>query len=93
MFYLSSNSCWLSFFSRYNGDLRKLGSAILQLKFPIKPADLKKRIESLIDREYLERDKTNPQIYNYLAWSAEVDSLGYPELVFLIAYMRNFFGH
>ncbi|XP_071706228.1 cullin-4-like [Rutidosis leptorrhynchoides] len=38
-----------------------------QLKFPIKPSDLKKRIESLIDREYLERDKTNPQIYNYLA--------------------------
>eukprot|EP00270_Netrium_digitus_P009725 TRINITY_DN2975_c0_g1_i1.p1 TRINITY_DN2975_c0_g1~~TRINITY_DN2975_c0_g1_i1.p1 ORF type:complete len:809 (+),score=234.88 TRINITY_DN2975_c0_g1_i1:93-2429(+) len=38
-----------------------------QLKFPIKPADLKKRIESLIDREYLERDKANPQIYNYLA--------------------------
>lgn len=40
----------------------------MQLKFPIKPADLKKRIESLIDREYLERDKNNPQIYNYLAW-------------------------
>ncbi|GFQ05652.1 cullin-4 [Phtheirospermum japonicum] len=38
-----------------------------QLKFPIKPADLKKRIESLIDREYLERDKSNPQVYNYLA--------------------------
>ncbi|CAI0545033.1 unnamed protein product [Linum tenue] len=38
-----------------------------QLKFPIKPADLKKRIESLIDREYLERDKNNPQLYNYLA--------------------------
>ncbi|XP_052182282.1 cullin-4-like [Diospyros lotus] len=38
-----------------------------QLKFPIKPTDLKKRIESLIDREYLERDKNNPQIYNYLA--------------------------
>ncbi|KAK4770839.1 hypothetical protein SAY87_031371 [Trapa incisa] len=38
-----------------------------QLKFPFKPADLKKRIESLIDREYLERDKNNPQIYNYLA--------------------------
>eukprot|EP00252_Welwitschia_mirabilis_P026343 TRINITY_DN8630_c0_g1_i1.p1 TRINITY_DN8630_c0_g1~~TRINITY_DN8630_c0_g1_i1.p1 ORF type:complete len:804 (+),score=179.82 TRINITY_DN8630_c0_g1_i1:191-2602(+) len=38
-----------------------------QLKFPIKPADLKKRIESLIDREYLERDQSNPQIYNYLA--------------------------
>ncbi|CAN6465250.1 unnamed protein product [Victoria cruziana] len=38
-----------------------------QLKFPVKPADLKKRIESLIDREYLERDRNNPQIYNYLA--------------------------
>ncbi|XP_078162441.1 cullin4 isoform X1 [Carex rostrata] len=38
-----------------------------QLKFPIKPADIKKRIESLIDREYMERDKSNPQIYNYLA--------------------------
>ncbi|GMJ14199.1 cullin4 [Hibiscus trionum] len=38
-----------------------------QLKFPIKPADLKRRIESLIYREYLERDKNNPQIYNYLA--------------------------
>eukprot|EP00245_Coleochaete_scutata_P015265 TRINITY_DN6730_c1_g2_i1.p1 TRINITY_DN6730_c1_g2~~TRINITY_DN6730_c1_g2_i1.p1 ORF type:complete len:826 (+),score=198.29 TRINITY_DN6730_c1_g2_i1:104-2581(+) len=38
-----------------------------QLKFPIKSADLKKRIESLIDREYLERDKANAQIYNYLA--------------------------
>ncbi|THU61819.1 hypothetical protein C4D60_Mb07t27280 [Musa balbisiana] len=38
-----------------------------QLKFPIKPVDLKKRIESLIDREYLDRDKNNPQIYNYLA--------------------------
>ncbi|EEC76292.1 hypothetical protein OsI_13805 [Oryza sativa Indica Group] len=38
-----------------------------QLKFPIKPSDIKKRIESLIDREYLERDRSNPQIYNYLA--------------------------
>lgn len=38
-----------------------------QLKFPIRPPDIKKRIESLIDREYLERDTTNPQNYNYLA--------------------------
>ncbi|KAL3616891.1 Cullin-4 [Castilleja foliolosa] len=38
-----------------------------QLKFPIKPADLKKRIEGLIEREFLERDKSNPQVYNYLA--------------------------
>ena len=36
-------------------------------KFHAKPADLKKRIESLIEREYLERDRANPQVYNYLA--------------------------
>lgn len=38
-----------------------------QLKFPVKPADLKKRIESLIDRDYMERDKENPNQYNYVA--------------------------
>ncbi|GJD05561.1 Cullin-4A [Galdieria sulphuraria] len=38
-----------------------------QLKFPYQPADLKKRIESLIDREYLERDSDTPQLYRYLA--------------------------
>eukprot|EP01103_Thecamoeba_quadrilineata_P014277 TRINITY_DN4208_c0_g1_i1.p1 TRINITY_DN4208_c0_g1~~TRINITY_DN4208_c0_g1_i1.p1 ORF type:complete len:785 (-),score=106.82 TRINITY_DN4208_c0_g1_i1:223-2577(-) len=37
------------------------------LKFPLKPVDIKKRIESLIDREYLERDPSNSQLYNYLA--------------------------
>ncbi|XP_015188193.1 PREDICTED: cullin-4A-like isoform X1 [Polistes dominula] len=38
-----------------------------QLKFPVKPADLKKRIESLIDRDYMERDKDNANQYNYVA--------------------------
>uniref|UniRef100_A0A3B5MRM9 Cullin 4B n=1 Tax=Xiphophorus couchianus TaxID=32473 RepID=A0A3B5MRM9_9TELE len=38
-----------------------------QLKFPVKPADLKKRIESLIDRDYMERDKENSNQYNYVA--------------------------
>lgn len=38
-----------------------------QLKFPIKPADLKKRIESLIDRDYLERDKNDQSLYKYVA--------------------------
>jgi len=38
-----------------------------QLKFSVKPADLKKRIESLIDRDYMERDKDNAQQYNYIA--------------------------
>ena len=38
-----------------------------QIAFPAKPADVKKRIESLIEREYLERDRNDPQTYNYLA--------------------------
>ncbi len=35
---------------------------LTQLKFPMKQSDLKKRIESLIDREYLERDRANPSV-------------------------------
>lgn len=52
---------------------KKLSHALLmteifaQIKFPAKPADIKRRIESLIDREYLERDSENAQMYNYLA--------------------------
>nr|CCA24461.1 PREDICTED: similar to Cullin4B (CUL4B) isoform 3 pu [Albugo laibachii Nc14] len=52
---------------------KKLSHALLmteifaQIKFPAKPADIKRRIESLIDREYLERDFENAQMYNYLA--------------------------
>ena len=36
-------------------------------RFPAKPSDLKKRIESLIERDYLERDAENAQKYHYLA--------------------------
>ncbi len=38
-----------------------------QLKFSIALPDLKKRIESLIERDYLERDEHNLQVYNYVA--------------------------
>ena len=38
-----------------------------QLKFPAQPTDIKLRIESLIEREYLERDLATPSLYNYLA--------------------------
>uniref|UniRef100_A0ACB8FJ67 Cullin-4A n=1 Tax=Sphaerodactylus townsendi TaxID=933632 RepID=A0ACB8FJ67_9SAUR len=38
-----------------------------QLQFPVKPGDLKKRVESLIDRDYMERDKDNPNQYHYVA--------------------------
>lgn len=38
---------------------------------------IKKRIEDLITRDYMERDKENPNVYNYLAWSF-VWNLDYP---------------
>lgn len=39
----------------------------LSSRFTPKPADIKKRIESLIDREYLERSEEDRKVYNYLA--------------------------
>ncbi len=44
-----------------------MGELLQQIKFPAKPQDLKKRIESLIEREYLERDADDASFYNYLA--------------------------
>jgi cullin-4 len=38
-----------------------------QVKVPAQPADIKKRIESLIEREYMERDGKDRNRYNYLA--------------------------
>lgn len=34
----------------------------------LQPTDLKKRIESLIDRDYMERDKEDANQYHYVAW-------------------------
>ncbi|KAI9267908.1 Cullin family-domain-containing protein [Phascolomyces articulosus] len=36
-----------------------------QVRFPLEATDIKKRIESLIDREYLGRDEENPSTYIY----------------------------
>ncbi|PAV80121.1 hypothetical protein WR25_24733 [Diploscapter pachys] len=38
-----------------------------QLRFPVKAADLKARISSLIEREYVTRDPDDPNIYKYVA--------------------------
>jgi Cullin family/Cullin protein neddylation domain len=38
-----------------------------QVKVPAQPADIKKRIETLIEREYMERDAADRNRYNYLA--------------------------
>jgi hypothetical protein len=43
------------------------GEVLQQLRFAAKPADLKLRIEAMIEREYLERDSDDPSTYNYLA--------------------------
>ncbi|CAH1170430.1 unnamed protein product [Phaedon cochleariae] len=37
------------------------------LDIPVKPYDIKKRIELLIEREYMERDKDDPSNYTYIA--------------------------
>lgn len=38
-----------------------------QLRFQLTNADLKKRIDNLIEREFLERSTSDSQVYNYLA--------------------------
>jgi len=42
-------------------------TAQLSSRFFVQPAAIKKRIECLIEREYLERSKTNRKMYKYLA--------------------------
>jgi cullin-4 len=44
-----------------------MGEVMTQLKFPSSSADIKKRIESLIEREYMERVEGDRSRYNYLA--------------------------
>lgn len=38
-----------------------------QINFPAKPIEIKRRIASLLEREYMKRDNDNPKIYHYLA--------------------------
>lgn len=44
-----------------------ISETMTQLKFPAQNNDIKKRIESLIEREYLERDPEDNSMYRYLA--------------------------
>lgn len=44
-----------------------ISELMAQIKFPAKTSDLKQRIESLIEREYLERDRDDNSFYSYLA--------------------------
>ena len=40
---------------------------ILSIKFPPDPQLIKKRIEGLIERDYMEREKDDRRIYKYIA--------------------------
>ena len=42
-------------------------SVMEQVKVPVGVVDIKKRIESLMEREYMERDVKDHNKYNYLA--------------------------
>ena len=44
-----------------------LGEVMPQLRFSVRAADLKKRIEGLIEREYMARDPRDHELYNYVA--------------------------
>ena len=64
-----------------------------QLKFPIKQSDLKKRIESLIDREYLERDEGNANVRSPLSPLAHACSCACrPYVSFTFPTIYNFKG-
>lgn len=39
----------------------------LKVRFTVEPSVIKMRIESLIERDFLERDKSNMKRYKYLA--------------------------
>lgn len=57
--------------SRYSNTYAHKAHQHLILLFSPQPGDLKKRIESLIDRDYMERDKETPNQYHYVAWNGE----------------------
>lgn len=44
-----------------------MAEVLAQVKFPTRPPDVKKRIASLIEREYMERDKDDNNVYLYMA--------------------------
>jgi cullin-4 len=44
-----------------------VAEVLSQLKFSLTSSDLKRRIESLIERDFLERDAADPTLYKYLA--------------------------
>ncbi|KAF6775690.1 hypothetical protein AHF37_05031, partial [Paragonimus kellicotti] len=44
-----------------------LSEVYKQLQFPLKASDVKKRIENLIERDYMKRDSSNAATYHYVS--------------------------
>ncbi|CAG9324817.1 unnamed protein product [Blepharisma stoltei] len=44
-----------------------ISESLAQLPFTLQPVDIKKRIENLIERDYLSRDENDRSIYNYVS--------------------------
>lgn len=44
-----------------------MSELVNQLRFQVQPGAIKKRIETLIDRDYLERSADDAQLYSYVA--------------------------
>lgn len=49
------------------GHTELINEALTQLRVPIKVPELKRRIDTLIEREYMKRDEQNQKLYHYLA--------------------------
>jgi len=45
---------------------------IEKVRLPISVSEVKKRIDNLISRDYLERDEQDMQMYRYVAWSIHI---------------------
>lgn len=44
-----------------------IAGVVSQLKFTATVTDIKRRIESMLEKEYIERDANDSKVYNYIA--------------------------
>ena len=63
----SSRRCAISNSEYYNAYANANLLFAQCFRFPCAAPDIKRRIETLIEREYLERDREDNGVYNYLA--------------------------
>ncbi|KAJ2296385.1 hypothetical protein IWW55_005124 [Coemansia sp. RSA 2706] len=49
---------------------------LAQLNFRVLASEAKERIETLLERDYIRRDDSNPSIYHYVAWRTTLETNG-----------------